>query len=83
MTAGSEDAVSVIAGAIRRYAARHPEAADTAAGVQRWWLPTQLHEEPLPLVCAALERLVGEGVMRRTELEDGTVIYANVRRPAP
>ena len=81
MPAESEDAVAVIARAIRRYSALHPDAADSAAGVQRWWLPALLHEEPLPLVCAALERLVADGVMRRTELEDGTVIYANLHRP--
>lgn len=82
MTAESEDAITVIARAIRRYSVLHPDAADSAAGVQRWWLPVRLREEALPLVCAALERLVAKGTMHRTELEDGTVIYATLRRPA-
>jgi hypothetical protein len=80
MSDPEEDVVSSIAGAVREYFAVHPEAADSADGIQRWWLPPPLREEPLALVERAVERLVSEGVTRRVVLEDGRVIYANVRR---
>lgn len=76
-----QDGVATVANAIRRYCAFHPDAADSADGVQRWWL-LQVHEEPLAVVELALERLVEEGVMRRLELEAGRVVYANARRPS-
>jgi hypothetical protein len=80
MSAHEEDAVLSIAGAIRNYFATHPEAADSADGIQRWWLLPLLREEPLRLVEQALEQLVEEGVTQRVVLEDGRVIYASSRR---
>ena len=75
MPEDEESAVDAIVGAIREYSAAHPSAADSSDGIQRWWLPYSLHEEPLPLVEQALERLVHEGVMGRVFQEDGRVIY--------
>ena len=80
MSQQEDDAVLSIAGAIRSYFARHPDAADSADGIRRWWLLPFLQEEPLPLVERALERLVADGVTQRMVLEDGRVIYANARR---
>lgn len=79
MSADDEGAVASIAAAIRGYFATHPLAADSAEGIQRWWLLPLLREEPLPLVKLALERLAEEGVTRRMVLEDGRVIYAHAR----
>lgn len=79
MTEDEVDAIAAIARAIQRYLAAHPTAADTAFGVQRWWLPLTL-EEPLPLVELALDRLTEEGEVHRTTMEDGGVIYAGIRR---
>lgn len=61
--------------AIQAYLARWPEAADTEEGVAQWWLPRVGVDLPLPDVRAALERLVEAGVMTRTGLPPGSVIY--------
>lgn len=82
MAADEDGVVASIASAILRYFATHPDAADSVDGIQRWWLLPLLREEPLPLVQIALERLVVEGVVRRVVLEDGRVVYANLRRNA-
>jgi hypothetical protein len=82
MSADDENAVATIADAIRRYLVTHPAAADTADGIQRWWLLPLQHEEPLALVELALDRLVDEGVMRRVVMEDGRVIYSHAHGPA-
>lgn len=80
MPGEDEAAIEAIAGAIRSYFARNPGAADSPDGIQRWWLPSELHEEPLLLVERALERLVREGVMGRVFQEDGRVIYGPAAR---
>ena len=80
MSEDDEDAIASIAEVIRRYFATRPAAADSVAGIQRWWLPTALHEEPLPLVELALDRLIEEGIVRRVTMEDGSVIYSSRRR---
>jgi hypothetical protein len=80
MSENDEAAITAIAGAIRRYFTANPGAADSSDGIQRWWLPSQLLEEPLPLVEEALERLVREGVMARMAQEDGRVIYGPAAR---
>ena len=80
MSEADEAAVEAIADAIRNYRETNPGAADSADGIQRWWLPSELHAEPLPLVERALERLVREGVMGRVFKEDGRVIYGPALR---
>lgn len=68
-----------IAGGVRRYVRSHPEAADSVDGIHRWWLDPALRDEARERVLDALERLVGEGVLRRVTLEDGQVIYSGAR----
>lgn len=75
MSEDEADAIGNVASALQRYIAAHPTAADTVVGIQRWWLAPAM-EEPLPLVELALDRLIEEGVMRRVELQDDTVIYS-------
>lgn len=58
------DAVST---ALRGYLARHPAAADTVEGIQRWWLADVLGEVSPALVEVALERLEDEGVVVRRQ----------------
>jgi len=82
MPGDDEDAVATIADVIRCYSDAHPGAADSADGIQRWWLMPLLHDEPPALVERALERLVAEGAMRRAVLEDGRVIYRTAQGPA-
>ncbi|MES2717464.1 MAG: hypothetical protein V4795_16990 [Pseudomonadota bacterium] len=62
--------------AIQAYLARHPQAADSADGVARWWLvhgaaaPTRLQVEQ------ALATMVRAGLLRRVDLPDGTVLFS-------
>ncbi len=59
--------VRVVARAIRQYLVDHPQAADTAQGIQRWWLLPDVGEFSLQTVEAALAQLEGEGSVRRIE----------------
>jgi len=74
-----EDTIAAIASAIRRYFELHPDAVDTVVGIQQWWLPASLLDEPLALIELALDQLVEEGGVRRTEHGDGSVSYSSVR----
>jgi|KBSMisStandDraft_5_1062788.scaffolds.fasta_scaffold46211_5 Fe2+ or Zn2+ uptake regulation protein len=62
-----------VADQIRRYLAAHPNASDTAEGVQTWWLPQGV---PDATVRKALDILVADGVVHTRELPDGNLIYA-------
>lgn len=61
--------------AIEAYLANSPQAADTPEGIAQWWLPRMGVELPLADVRAALERMVRSGVLTRTSLPEGSVIY--------
>jgi hypothetical protein len=76
------DEVEGIARDLERYVSLHPTAADTPDGIARWWLARS--EKPaLNLVEAALELLVGRGLLVRKPLPDGNFIYGGAQRPAP
>ena len=47
------------------YLARHPGAADTPRGIQRWWLAPEYGEAPLHVVVQALEQLEGAQVVAK------------------
>ena len=57
----------------------NPRAADTAEGIQRWWLATRHGEVPIERVEQALAQLEGEGVVIRRDA-GGSVIFG--RAPA-
>jgi hypothetical protein len=61
--------------AIHRYLTSHPDAADSAEGVARWWLPSLNVAASVPEVEAALEQLLTLGLARKRTLADGRVIY--------
>jgi Fe2+ or Zn2+ uptake regulation protein len=82
MSADGSDEVGSIAAEIERYLARHPNAADSADGIHRWWLPPRFGEQSLEAVEAALDLLVERGLMSKTVLEGGRVIYSGVGRGA-
>ena len=48
---------------ISSYLREHPKAADTAEGIQRWWLAPNFGEVALVTVEMALAKLEGEGVV--------------------
>ncbi len=71
-----DDAVRAIAAEIERYVAAHPGAADTAEGIQRWWLSGRLADEPAAVLTEALDALIARGVIARRTLPDGRTLYA-------
>jgi hypothetical protein len=76
MSGPDDDAVQTIAETIEAYLDVNPDAADSAEGIARWWLPPALAEESPATIEDALERLVTAGVVRRQPMPDGRVLYA-------
>ena len=77
MQAGSPvPEVAAVALAIRLYLDEHPRAADTAAGIQRWWLLPSFGELSLATVEAALAQLEEEGVVCRVDGASGGPAWA-------
>jgi len=74
-------AVQAVAADIRRYLQRHPDAADTAEGIARWWLGGRCRENELGRVQEAIAVLVKRGLMQRQTLPDGAEIYRAGRTP--
>ena len=64
-----------VAELIRRYLTEHPRAADTAEGIQRWWVVPTLGEVSLRSVEQALRQLEGEGFVRKLESPAATSTY--------
>jgi len=64
-----------VAGAIHRYLTAQPDAADSAEGVARWWLPSMNIAASVPEAEGALEQLLTLGLVRKRTLADGRVIY--------
>lgn len=64
--------------AVLAYLARYPQAADSLAGVARWWVGD---DPPVSVdrVREALDQLVAIGALRRAQLADGTEWYAGIR----
>jgi hypothetical protein len=67
--------------AIRNYLAAHPGAADSAAGIQRWWLPHALSGRPLAELERVLAQMAASGKVSEIRLPDGTVMFGTVRHP--
>ena len=75
-----ENAVDAIAAEIRSYLAAHPEAADSVAGIHRWWLPPEFSAEHSSVVEQALHRLVLAGLVSVRCLPDGATVYGSIER---
>lgn len=80
MPTPAPDPVDAIVQAVLAYLAGHPQAADSVAGVARWWVGDD-GRLGLPLVQQALDRLVIAGELRRQRLADGSVLYARAAVP--
>jgi hypothetical protein len=63
--------------ALNLYLAAHPFAADSAIGIQRWWLPEDLACGSVADLEMALALMTAKGVLRAEKLPDGNVIYAS------
>jgi hypothetical protein len=76
-----DEAVQPVAADIGRYLRHHPDAADTAEGIARWWLGGRCHENELRRVQQAIAVLVERGLMQKQTLPDGAEIYRAGRTP--
>lgn len=70
------DKVELVTGAIRRYLAGNPKAADTLDGIHRWWIDWGDEEESREATERALARLVEQGVMESVEIANRRVFHA-------
>ena len=59
---------------ILAYLLAHPRASDSLEGIVSWWLPARF-VDARESVQDSLDRLVSEGLVERTRLADGTVVY--------
>lgn len=59
---------------ILAYLRAHPQASDSLDGIVSWWLPARF-VAARELVQASLDRLAAEGLVERTRLADGTIVY--------
>jgi hypothetical protein len=78
MDASQQQAVVALAGDILEHLHKYPQAADSAAGVTRWWLTPAHANATVELVEQALDWLVSRGILRRLLLTDGGVLYSHV-----
>jgi hypothetical protein len=68
------DVVRAIADRIARYLERHPEAADSTEGIQRWWLDPDIPAESIDNIELALRHLEASGLVRKSVV-GGKAIY--------
>ncbi len=73
-----ERLIDSLAEEIADYLAQNPQAADGIEGIMRWWLWRERRGKTLEGVQAALDSLEKKGVVRRSVLQDGHVIYGRV-----
>lgn len=71
----SDEEITGIARRIDRYLQAHPNAADSAEGILRWWLARQRFDESVQKVEQALALLLREGAIEKKVLIDGRVLY--------
>lgn len=79
MPSDRRSAVGLVEDAIRFYVLVHPAAADSAAGIQKWWLPPALANGSMADVKAALAALQIAGVLSQLRLPDGEIVYSAAR----
>lgn len=70
-----ESRIAQLRDEILKYLAAHPRAADTVEGIANWWLPRQRYEEEIHKVQQVLDGLVERGLVAKTTLADGTILY--------
>ena len=71
-----DEQVLTLARGIERYLEKHPNAADSLEGIQRWWLIRHRYAEDTLQVEQALELLIAKGIVVRRILPDGRAVYS-------
>jgi hypothetical protein len=77
MPAARSEDVPEVARDIGRYLQVHTDAADTAAGIARWWIGGR--RVSIETIEAAMRLLIDRGIAEQQALPDGTVIYRAAR----
>ncbi len=70
-----EERLTEIVDAILRYLDSHPDAADTAEGIAKWWLPAGWCAD-VRSVQLALTRMEAQGLVHRRIHTDRHVLYS-------
>ncbi len=60
---------------IRDYLRAHPNAADSAQGIAKWWLGRRRYEEAIETVRSALDYLVAEGTVIKRKTVSGETVF--------
>ncbi len=68
-----QDIIESVAGEISDYINKRPNAAETAEGIAKWWIPRQRIEESVEVVEKALEFLVIEKKIVKRNFGDQTL----------
>ena len=72
--------VDAIVAALADHVKAHPHAADSADGVARWWLGSELAGATPKQIECALELMVARDELRHLRLMDGRLLYARAER---
>jgi hypothetical protein len=67
---------------ILAYLRAHPQASDSLEGIVSWWLPARF-AAARDVVQESLDRLVEQGLVERTRLADGTLVYGRPQNGTP
>lgn len=60
---------------IIRYLQKNPNAGDSLNGVMNWWIPSAYKKNNVAKIEQVLEQLITEGLVRKTSLVDGSILY--------
>jgi len=75
-----DEVVRAIAREIERHFEAHPNAADTAEGILRWWLPQEWVEVSLENLQRGLDLLLANGHIVERRMSDGHRLYARASK---
>jgi len=75
-----DESIRALAREITAYLSNHPDAADSAEGILRWWLPQMSVEANGGSLQRALDLLVEQGSIDRRVLPDQRCVYVRAAR---
>lgn len=71
----SDEVLDATCEILRKHLRSHPHAADTAVGIERWWIDGAASDLPPETLERALQRLVAEGLLRSRVLPSGERLW--------
>lgn len=70
-----------ISNKIIAYLKRYPDSADTLEGIAKWWIELEGIDQAVEEVAAAIELLLGEGVLMEIPYERKSSLYRLAESP--